>query len=81
LTNVFLKRIHLPHRIHSTSTATARAATATTGALPNAPLLKKRRGHFPIASSNSQVEIDWESNTYMTLFSLVLHKFNVEIVN
>jgi hypothetical protein len=33
----FPKRIQLPHRIRSNSTATAGAATAGAGALPNAP--------------------------------------------
>jgi hypothetical protein len=36
LPNVFLKRLQLLHRIHSTSTTTTGAATATAGALPNA---------------------------------------------
>jgi hypothetical protein len=36
LPNVFLKRIHLPHRIRSTDTATAESAT-TAGAVPTAP--------------------------------------------
>jgi hypothetical protein len=39
LPNVFLKLIQLPHGICFTSTATARAATAGNGALPNAPFL------------------------------------------
>jgi hypothetical protein len=38
LPNVFLKRIQLHHRICSTSIATAGAATAGAGALPNTPL-------------------------------------------
>jgi hypothetical protein len=33
----FPKRIQLPHRIRSANTATAGAATAGVGALPNAP--------------------------------------------
>jgi hypothetical protein len=37
LSNVFLKQIQLLHRIYSTSTASAGAATATAGALLNAP--------------------------------------------
>jgi hypothetical protein len=37
LPNISSKRFQLHHRIRSTSTATAGAATATVGALPNAP--------------------------------------------
>jgi hypothetical protein len=39
LPNVSLKRIQLPRRIRSTSTAAAGAATAAAGALLNAPIL------------------------------------------
>jgi hypothetical protein len=39
LPNVFPKRIQLPHKIRSTSTATAGAATTRAGALPNAPFV------------------------------------------
>jgi hypothetical protein len=42
LSNFFPKRIQLPHRIRSNSTATAGAATAGAGALPNAPLISVR---------------------------------------
>jgi hypothetical protein len=41
LSNVFPKRIQLHHRIRSTSTATAGAATAAAGALPKAPLAEQ----------------------------------------
>jgi hypothetical protein len=37
LSNVFLKRIQLPHKIRFTDTATAGAANAEAEARPNAP--------------------------------------------
>jgi hypothetical protein len=48
----FPKRIKLPHRIRSTSTDTAGAATTTAGALPNAPL------KVPVALRQTITEFD-----------------------
>jgi hypothetical protein len=59
LRNVFLKRLRFSHRIRSTNAATAGAATATAGALPNAPVIHVHRGIVP-ASSLSLVPTVWQ---------------------